>query len=67
MGQTTTRGSVCVVIAAREDDEHLDSCLESVRAHTPADIPILTVESLRRVVADLDSSTVDGDEPPAAT
>lgn len=28
---------------------------------------ILTVESLRRMVADLDPSTVDCDEPPAAT
>jgi glycosyltransferase involved in cell wall biosynthesis len=50
MGQATTRGSVCVVIAAREGDEHLDSCLESVRAHTPADVPILTVPATTAAV-----------------
>lgn len=38
------------MIAAREDDEHLDSCLESVRAHTPADIPILTVPATTAAV-----------------
>jgi glycosyltransferase involved in cell wall biosynthesis len=38
------------VIAADDGDEHLSSCLESVRAHTPADIPILTVPATTTAV-----------------
>ncbi len=38
------------MIAARDGDEHLDSCLESVRAHTPTDIPILTVPATTAAV-----------------
>lgn len=37
------RGSVCVVIAARADDEELRNCLESVQAHTDSEIPVVSV------------------------
>jgi glycosyltransferase involved in cell wall biosynthesis len=37
------RGSVGVVIAAREDDAALRECLESVRAHTPTSVPLVHV------------------------
>ncbi len=37
------RGSVCVVIAAAAEDESVERCLESLRSHTPAQTPILTV------------------------
>jgi alpha-1,3-rhamnosyl/mannosyltransferase len=37
------RGEACVVIAVDDGDEHLRDCLESVRTHTPADVPIITV------------------------
>ena len=43
MREADTRGSVCIVIAAPEDAEHLEECLESVRRHTRAGVPLLRV------------------------
>jgi glycosyltransferase involved in cell wall biosynthesis len=42
MRQADTRGSVCIVIAAPEG-ERLDECLESLRRHTQASVPLLRV------------------------
>jgi len=44
------RGGVCVVIAARPDDEELRSCLESVQAHTDSEIPVLSVPATTAAV-----------------
>jgi glycosyltransferase involved in cell wall biosynthesis len=43
MREADTRGSVSIVIAAREDSEHLDECLQHVRRHTHASVPVLRV------------------------
>jgi glycosyltransferase involved in cell wall biosynthesis len=48
--RSDTRGSVCVVIAARPDDEELRSCLESVQAHTDSEIPVLSVPATTAAV-----------------
>jgi glycosyltransferase involved in cell wall biosynthesis len=48
MPQTTrdyARGDVCVVVAARADDEHLDDCLASLRTSTPASVAIERVDA----------------------
>lgn len=41
--QRPSRGGVCVLIAAAGSPEQLTRCLESVKAHTPADTPVLQV------------------------
>jgi glycosyltransferase involved in cell wall biosynthesis len=38
--QPSTRGHVCVLLAAHEHDEHLRACMESLERHTPADVPL---------------------------
>ena len=43
MRRADTRGSVCVVIALPDDAEHLNECVESVRRHTQADVPVVRV------------------------
>ena len=43
MRRADTRGSVCVVIAVREDEEHLQQCLESVRLHTRESVLVVRV------------------------
>ena len=43
MPRAEMRDDVCVVIAAREDDEHLEECLQSVRRHTPQSVPAIAV------------------------
>jgi glycosyltransferase involved in cell wall biosynthesis len=48
--QPHARGSVCVLIAAPDGPQHLRECLESVRAHTPAEIPVLEVEATAAAV-----------------
>jgi alpha-1,3-rhamnosyl/mannosyltransferase len=48
--QPGIRGSACVVIAVDDGDEHLRDCLESVREHTQASIPILTVPATAAAV-----------------
>ncbi len=44
------RGSACVVIAVDDGDEYQRDCLESVREHTEAGIPILTVSATAAAV-----------------
>lgn len=41
--QTQTRGSVCVVVAGMDEDPAVERCLESLREHTAADVPISRV------------------------
>ena len=43
MRRANTRGSVCVVVAAHDDDEHLRDCLDSLRRHAGASIPLVHV------------------------
>jgi glycosyltransferase involved in cell wall biosynthesis len=44
------RGSACVVIAVKDGDEHLRDCVESVRKHTQANTPVLTVPATAAAV-----------------
>jgi glycosyltransferase involved in cell wall biosynthesis len=50
MRRADTRGSVCVVIAASDEEERLRPCLESVRTHTQAQVPILSVPATAAAV-----------------
>ncbi len=43
-GHARRRGEVCAVVAARSDDENLQRCLESLRAHVPAGTSVVCVE-----------------------
>ena len=49
--QTDPRGSVGVVIAANEDDEHLRECLDSVERHTDPSIAVVHVSASAASVA----------------
>jgi glycosyltransferase involved in cell wall biosynthesis len=48
--QALTRGSVCVVIAAPDEQESLRLCRESVQTHTPAEMPVLSVPATAAAV-----------------
>jgi glycosyltransferase involved in cell wall biosynthesis len=50
--QPNSRGSVAVVIAARDSQQHVASCLESVQAHAPADTPVVRVAPTTAAVND---------------
>jgi glycosyltransferase involved in cell wall biosynthesis len=53
MPQTTrdhARGDVCIVVAARADDAHLDDCLESLRANTPEGVDVVRVDATTAAV-----------------
>jgi glycosyltransferase involved in cell wall biosynthesis len=53
MPQTTrnyARGDVCVVVAAHAREEHLDACLKSLRAHTPASVAVVRVDATAAAV-----------------
>ena len=41
--QPRARGSVCVVLATSDGPERIRDCLESLRAHTPPEIPVREV------------------------
>jgi glycosyltransferase involved in cell wall biosynthesis len=43
MRRADTRGRVSVVVAVREDEEHLQQCLDSVQRHTQASVSIVRV------------------------
>jgi glycosyltransferase involved in cell wall biosynthesis len=48
--QPHARGSVCVVIAAGEEQERLRQCRESVQAHTPVTVATVTVAATAAAV-----------------
>jgi glycosyltransferase involved in cell wall biosynthesis len=53
MPQTTrdhARGDICVVVAARADDAHLDDCLESLQASTPEGVDVVRVDATTAAV-----------------
>ena len=51
-GHARRRGEVCAVVAARSDDENLQRCLESLRAHVPAGTSVVGVEPRTATVND---------------
>ena len=48
--QPQARGSVCVVIAVSDEQSLLDQCLDSLRAHTPAAIQLISVAATAAAV-----------------
>lgn len=48
--QTHTRESVCIVIAASGEDEHVHACIDSVRAHSADASAVVIVEPSARAV-----------------
>jgi glycosyltransferase involved in cell wall biosynthesis len=67
MSQAQPRGGLCVLLAAPSRDGELKRCLDSVRAHTPDHVPVVTVDATAAAVnqalehmADADVVILDG-------
>ncbi len=55
------RGRACVVVAAADADENLRRCLQSVRSHTPTEVPVIAVPATPHVQAELRALLEHGD------